>query len=176
MISFRKLPFIDNGQRKTDQMGNWGVKSYEHDEAADALDAGFDRIHGTRYEELMDDRNPLSFEQVQQKLADPRTLDASIDSLRATLSVAGGPETWDDLARLALVGIIVRYAELGVPIPERWRCQAIEWLENEQIDWEEETARQLRRRKEIDLLKRAPRMSPSDPEHTTEIFHNPPDH
>ena len=27
-------------------MGHWGVKSYEHDEAADALDAGFDRVHG----------------------------------------------------------------------------------------------------------------------------------
>jgi hypothetical protein len=27
-------------------MGYWGVKSYENDEAADALDAGFDRVHG----------------------------------------------------------------------------------------------------------------------------------
>ena len=136
-------------------MGHWGVKSYEHDEAADALDAGFDRVHGARYEELMDDRNPLSFEQVQQKLADPRTLDASIDALRETLGVEGAPETWDELARLALVGIVVRHAELGVPIPEPWRSQAIDWLENEQIDWEEETARRLRRRKEIELLKRS---------------------
>jgi hypothetical protein len=137
-------------------MGHWGVKSYEHDEAADAMDAAFDRVYGAQYEELMDDRNPLSFEQVQQKLADPRTLDASIDALRETLGVEGGPETWDELARLALVGIVVRHAELGVPIPESWRCQAIDWLENEQIDWEEETVRRLRRRKEIDLLKRAP--------------------
>jgi hypothetical protein len=135
-------------------MGHWGVKSYEHDDAADALDAGFDQVHGARYEELMDDGNPLTFEQVQQKLADARTLDASIDALRATLEVNAPPETWDELARLALVGIIVRHAELKVPIPEAWRLQAIEWLENETIDWEEATARQLRRRKEIDLLNR----------------------
>ena len=63
------------------------------------------------------------------------------------------------LARLALVGIVVRHAELGVPIPEPLCCQAIDWLENEEIDWEEETARRLRRRKEIDLLKRATRAS-----------------
>lgn len=143
-------------------MGHWGVKSYEHDDAADALDAGFDQVHGARYEELMDDGNPLTFEQVQQKLADARTLDASIDALRATLAVDAPPETWDELARLALVGIIVRHAELKVPIPEAWRLQAIEWLENETIDWEEATARQLRRRKEIDLLNRIrPPASPS---------------
>ncbi len=143
-------------------MGNWGVKSYEHDEAADALDAGFDLVHGARYEALMDDRNPLSFEQVQQKLADPRTLAASIDALRATLGVDGPPETWDELARLALVGVVVRHAELGVPVPEPWCSQAIDWLENEQIDWEEETIRQIRRRKEIELLKRSPRTGPAD--------------
>jgi hypothetical protein len=135
-------------------MGHWGVKSYEHDDASDALDAGFDQVHGARFEELMDDGNPLTFEQVQQKLADARTLDASIDALRATLDANAPPETWDELARLALVGIIVRHAELKVPIPEAWRLQAIEWLENETIDWEEATARQLRRRKEIDLLNR----------------------
>jgi hypothetical protein len=135
-------------------MGHWGVKSYEHDDAADALDAGFDQVHGARYEELMDDRNPLPFEQVQQKLADARTLDASIDALRATLEVNAPPKTWDELARLALVGIIVRHAELKVPIPEAWRLQAIDWLEKEAIDWDEATARQLRRRKEIELLNR----------------------
>jgi hypothetical protein len=142
-------------------MGHWGVKSYEHDEAADALDAGFDRVHGARYEELMDDRNPLTFEQVQQRLADPRTLDASIEALRDMLALKSAPETWDELARLALVGIVVRHAELGVPIPEPWRQRAIDWLENEEIDWEEATARGLRRRKEIDLLSRAGQVSPA---------------
>ena len=77
------------------KMGYWGVKSYEHDEATDALDAGFDRVHGARYEELMDDRNPLSFEQVQQKLANPQTLDASIDAMRELLGIEGPVETWD---------------------------------------------------------------------------------
>jgi hypothetical protein len=64
------------------KMGHWGVKSYEHDEAAEALDAGFDQVHGALYEELMDDRNALTFEQVQKKLADSRTLDASIEVRR----------------------------------------------------------------------------------------------
>ena len=61
---------------------HWGVKSYENDDADDALDAGFDRVHGELYDELMDDRNPLTYEQVQQKLADARTLEASIEALR----------------------------------------------------------------------------------------------
>jgi hypothetical protein len=135
-------------------MGHWGVKSYEHDEAADALDAGFDQVHGAVYEEMMDDGNPLTFEQVQQKLADLRTLVASIEALRTMLDLEGPTETWDEVARLALVGIVVRHAELGVSIPEPWRAQAIAWLENEEIDWEEATARRLRRRKEIDLLNR----------------------
>ena len=156
-------------------MGNWGVKSYEHDDAADALDAGFDRTHGAHYEELMDDRNPLTFEQVQQKLANPRTLDASVDALREILGIEGPTEAWDELARLALVGVVVRHAELGVPIPEPWRRQAIEWLENEQIDWEEETARRLRRRKEIDLLKRARQADPSEKGQPGESFDNPRD-
>ena len=55
-------------------MGYWGVKSYENDDADDALDAGFERVHGDLYEQLMDDGNPLSFEQVQKGLADSRTL------------------------------------------------------------------------------------------------------
>jgi hypothetical protein len=135
-------------------MGHWGVKSYEHDEADDALDAGFDQVHGAVYEELMDDRNPMTFEQVQQKLADARTLDASIEALRTMLEVDGPPEGWDELARLALAGIVIRHAELGVPIPEEWRLAAIACIENEDIDWEEATARRLRRRKEVDLLNR----------------------
>ena len=138
-------------------MGHWGVKSYEHDEAADALDAGFDGVHGAKYDELMDDRNPMTFEQVQQKLANPQTLDASIEALRSMLDIEGSPETWHEESRLALVGIVVRHAELGVPIPEVWRTQAIAWLENEEIDWEEATVRRLRRRKEIDLLNSCPR-------------------
>ncbi len=135
-------------------MDYWGVKSYENDGAGDALDAGFDRVHGELYEELMDDRNPLSFEQVQQRLADSRTLEASIASLRESLAPERPPEGWDEAARLALAGIVVRHAELGVPIPEVWVKLAVDWLENEDIEWEEATARRLRRRKEIDLLLR----------------------
>ena len=30
-------------------MGQWGVKSYENDDAAEALDRGFDRVHGAAY-------------------------------------------------------------------------------------------------------------------------------
>ena len=40
-------------------MGHWGVKSYENDDTDDALDGGFEEVHGDLYEELMDDRNPL---------------------------------------------------------------------------------------------------------------------
>jgi hypothetical protein len=142
-------------------MGYWGVKSYENDNAAAALDAGFDRVHQARYEELMDDRNPLTYEQVQGELADLRTLEASIAALQESLGGESPPETWDELARLALVGIVVRHAELGVPIPEAWRLCAMDWLEQEEIDWEEATARRLRRRKEIALLRQAGRIEGS---------------
>jgi hypothetical protein len=135
-------------------MGYWGVKSYENDAAADALDAGFDRVHGAVYEELMDDRNPLSFDQVQQKLADVHTLAAAIAALREELGADGPPETWGEDGRLGLTGIIVRHAELGVPIADELRQHAINWLENESIEWDEETLRRLRRKKEIDLLTR----------------------
>jgi hypothetical protein len=134
-------------------MTYWGVKSYENDQAGDALDAGFDHVHGDVYEELMDDRNPLSFEQVQKRLADPRTLAASIAALQETLALASPPEEWDEEARLALSGIVVRHAELKVPIPEAWLNRALDWLENEELDWEEATARQFRRQKEISLLR-----------------------
>jgi hypothetical protein len=134
-------------------MGHWGIKSYEHDEAADALDAGFDGVHGKHYEQLMDDRNPLTFEQVQAQLADSRTLEASIAALQDSLAQQSSPESWDDLARLSLVGIVVRHAELRVPIPDPWLQRAINWLENEEIEWEEATLRRLRRQNELALLR-----------------------
>jgi len=137
-------------------MGHWGVKSYENDRAADALDAGFDRVHGELYEELMDDRNPLTHEQVQQRLADSRTLEASIAVLGDSVGPATAPEAWDEETRLALVGIVVRHAELKVPIPEPWRQRAIDWLDHEAIDWHEATASRRRRQKELDLLRREP--------------------
>jgi hypothetical protein len=136
-------------------MGHWGVKSYENDDTSDALDAGFDRVHGERYEELMDDRNPLTYEQVQQRLADARTLAAAIDALWDAVGREVAPEDWDDEARLAMAGVVVRHAELKVPIPEEWRRRAIDWLDREEIDWDEATARRLRRQKEVDLLRRA---------------------
>jgi hypothetical protein len=143
-------------------MGHWGVKSYENDVAANALDAGFDRVHGQRYEDLMDDRNPLTYEQVQQRLADARTVEASIAALWDSLGREHQPEVWDEEGRLGLAGIVVRHAELGVPIPEPWRSRAIGWLEHEAIDWHEATARRLRRLKEIALLRRTPGVSMSD--------------
>jgi hypothetical protein len=134
-------------------MDYWGVKSYENDGAGDALDAGFDRVHQELYETLMDDRNPLSFEQVQQRLADVQTLEASIAALQEWLGSGSVPEEWDEMARLAFAGIVVRHAELRVPIPDAWLSRAIDWLENEDIEWEEATARRLRRQKEIKLLR-----------------------
>jgi hypothetical protein len=136
-------------------MDYWGVKSYENDDAGDALDAGFARVHAALYEELMDDRNPLPFEQVQARLASTETLEAAIAALRESLALRDPPEEWDEAARLALAGIVVRHAELGVPIPPEWLARAIDWLLNEDIEWEETTARGLRRQKEINLLRRA---------------------
>jgi hypothetical protein len=138
-------------------MGHWGVRSYENDEANDAIDGAFEAVHGDRYEELMDDANPLSFDQVQQRLADKRTLAAAVANLEEDVGASlrdAGPD-WDEVARLALVGIVVRHAEFGVPIPEHLLRLAIEWLESEEIEWEEETKRRLRREKEVGLLRAA---------------------
>jgi hypothetical protein len=144
-------------------MGHWGVKSYENDEASEALDAGFDRIHGERYEELMDDRNPLTYEQVQQRLADERTLAAAIAALWDAVGREIAPDDWDDEARLALAGVVVRHAELKVPIPEQWIRRAIDWLDHEEIEWHEATVRRLRRQKEVELLNRAAAGGPPGP-------------
>jgi hypothetical protein len=135
------------------KMGHWGVKSYEVDEAADALDAGFDKVHGARYEELMDDRNPLTFDQVQKQLANPATLVAALDAL--VREFGADLEAWGEVARLALVGVVVRHAECRVAIPTEIRLRASTWLENEEIDWPEATLRRLRRQREIELLSRA---------------------
>lgn len=134
-------------------MGHWGVKSFENDDAADALDAGFNRVHGAAYDDLMDDRNPLTFDQVQEKLANAETLAASLEALREAV---GKPfEDWDEIERLAFAGVVVRHAECRVPIPDEARLRAIDWLEHEEIDWDEATVRRLRREKEIALLRKA---------------------
>lgn len=131
-------------------MGCWGVKSYEIDEAAEALDAGFERVNPARYEELMDDRNPLSFEQVQAKLACPETLAAALDSL--VEGHGADFDRWAEIARLAYVGVTVRHAELKIALPEDVRERAVAWLENEPIEWDEPTSRRLRVEKELKLL------------------------
>jgi hypothetical protein len=134
-------------------MGYWGVNSYENDDAADAIDAAFERIHGDAYDALMDDRSALSFDQVQQKLANSATLAAAVESLRQAV----GPDTpfddWDETERLAFAGIVVRHAEFGVHAPPEWLDRAIDWLEREDVDWDEATLRNLQRQKEIALLK-----------------------
>ena len=136
-------------------MGHWGVKSYENDDAADALDRGFDRVHGAAYDELMDARCPWTFDQVQRKLAGAETLAAALDAL-AEATGGAPPEEWGEPERLAYAGVVVRHAEFGVPIPEEVRLRAVGWLEGEEIEWHEATARRLRRQKEVALLRRAP--------------------
>lgn len=135
-------------------MGHWGVKSYENDDAADAVDAAFERVHGDAYDDLMDDRNALSFDQVQEQLASPETLAAALEILRETVGADLSFEDWDDAERLGLVGVVVRHAEFGVPVPPEWLDRAIDWLEHESIEWDEATVRGLRRAKEIDLLRK----------------------
>jgi hypothetical protein len=132
-------------------MGNWGVKSYENDDAADALDAAFDRVHGAAYEALMDDRNPLTFDQVQEQLASPETLAAALDALSEAVGVPF--EQWDEVVRLAFAGVVVRHAEFGVAVPADVRTRALDCLEHEEIDWQQATLRRLRRDKEIALLR-----------------------
>jgi hypothetical protein len=135
-------------------MGHWGVKSYENDDADAAIDAGLEHVHGAAYEAAMDDRNPMTFDQAQQSLASPATFAAAIDALRESVGLDKPENDWDDVERLAFVGVVVRHAEFGVPIPAESLDQAIAWLETESIDWDEPTLRNLRRQKEITLLKR----------------------
>lgn len=133
-------------------MGYWGVKSYENDEAGDALDAAFERVHGDAYDQLMDDRDPLPFEQVQAKLADAATLAAALEALQATFG--GGLDAWDEEARLAYAGVVVLHAEARAPIPAEVRDRAAAWLEAEDLEWDEPTKRDVRRGREIELLRR----------------------
>jgi hypothetical protein len=94
----------------------------------------------------------LTFDQVQRKLADPATLAAAVAALHEAVGPGTPFDDWDDVARLAFAGVVVRHAEFGVAVPPGWRDRALDWLRNEAIDWDEATARRLRRQKEIALL------------------------
>jgi hypothetical protein len=131
-------------------MGYWGVKSYENDQADEALDRGFEAVHGAVYDDLMDDRNPMTPEQVQAKLANEATFQESINSYYERAGYDFGQ--WDEVDDLGFVGVIVRHAELGVAIPEVYRMMALDRLRAESIDWDEMTLRSLRRSREIELL------------------------
>lgn len=134
-------------------MGHWGVKSYEIDEADEALDRAFEQVHGDLYEELMDDRNPMMPEQIHRKLANEETLNAAVAHLHR--SFGDDLSRWDEVQRLAFAGVVVRHAELGVAIPHEWRARARDWLEAEEIEWEEATVRRLRKAREIEMLEKA---------------------
>ncbi len=133
-------------------MDYWGVSSFENDGAADAVDAAFERVHGDAYDELMNDKNPLTFDQVQAKLANAATLTAAVAALWESIGEDVAFDDWDDEARLAFVGVVVRHAEFGVPIPAELLDSALAWLRDESIEWDEATLRKLRRQKEIALL------------------------
>lgn len=135
-------------------MGHWGVKSYENDDASDAVDAGLEQVHGEAYDDLMDDRNALTFDQVQQKLVNAATLAAAVESLRQAVGPDRAFDDWDDAERLAFAGVVVRHAEFGVPVPADWLDRALDWLRNETIEWDEATVRRLRRQHEIALLEK----------------------
>jgi hypothetical protein len=139
-------------------MGAWGVRSDENDEAADAIDLGFERVHGASYEALMDDRDPTPYEAVLERLASPETLAAALAALAEDLGPPPDDDPEDDLGRLAYAGVVVRHAECRVPLPEDVRARALRYLESEGIDWEEDRpARDRRRREEIHLLQAPPR-------------------
>jgi hypothetical protein len=134
-------------------MGHWGIKSYENDLAAEALDSGFEAACGSEYETLMDDRNPLSHEQVQKKLASPQTLWASVEALQDKFGL--DTKSWHAEQKLAFVGVVVRHVECGVLPNAEWSRWATEWLEQEEIDWDNADARKRQRRKEIALIQKA---------------------
>jgi hypothetical protein len=134
-------------------MGHWGVRSYENDDAGDALDAGFLKVHGQVFEDMMDDNNPLSPDQVFAKLASPATLEASLAALEAEVEQTF--EAFDEAARLAYAGIVVRHVELMVSISATIRDRALVCLTDESIEWEEATTRRLRRDREIRTLREA---------------------
>jgi hypothetical protein len=102
----------------------------------------------------MEDRNPLPYDRVVARLASPETLAAAIEELR---DVLGAEErAWDEVGRLAYAGIVVRHAELKLPLPGDVCQRAIEWLEAEDLDWEEDAhQRDRRRQREIGLLREA---------------------
>ena len=72
------------------------------------------------YDAMMDDRHPLGFD-AAQKVSSPNgdTLAAAIESL--CTSVGQPFDAWDEIQRLAFVGVVVRHAEFGVAIPDDWR-------------------------------------------------------
>lgn len=133
-------------------MGFWGIRSYENDLAADALDAGFDRVHGQRYEDLMDDRNPVPFEKVQEQLASEETLKSALAALEEAIGEL--EEDDEDDPALAYAGVVVRHVECRVDVPEEIVRKAIEALENEDMEWPRPTERKLRIDKEIAILKK----------------------
>jgi hypothetical protein len=135
-------------------MGHWGVRSYEVDEAHDALDAGFAFACGAEYERLMDDRCPLTLEQVQERLASPAVLEAAL-AAHADGAGTADEACWDEVQRLAYAGIVVRFVELKVPIPEEVRERARRYLEEESLEWDAATKRRLRRERELGLLEQA---------------------
>ena len=99
---------------------------------------------------LRDAADHMTVEQIQARLANAETLVAAVESSVAEVGLPW--DEWDEVDRLGFVGVIVLHAELGVPIPEDWRDRAVAWLRDETIDWDEATARKLRRHKEIERL------------------------
>ena len=132
--------------------GCWGLKSYENDDAHDALDRGFERVHGAVYDDLMDDGDPTPIEEIQKRLASPETLAAALDLFE--FEAGSNRDRWDDLDRLGFAGIIVRHVELGVAVPDDLKATAAAFLEAEDLEWDEPTKRNLRREKEIAMLRR----------------------
>jgi hypothetical protein len=132
-------------------MGYWGVRSYDNDLANDALDGALETIHGEAYDALMDDRNPISYQEAQDKFLDAETLAEAVEILRDELGEDMG--TWDEEGRLALAGVVVRHAERQIPVPADLLALALTTLETEDLEWDDAKDREHRRRREIELLR-----------------------
>ena len=112
-------------------MGYWGVKSYENDDAGDdASTPGSSRFTAPGLRGADGRQQSASPWTGPEALADDQTLVGSVKALEEmVVATVDGSQAWDDKGRLALAGVVVRHAELGVAIPEALGLRAIDWLE-----------------------------------------------
>ena len=87
-------------------MNYWGVKSYENDDAGDALDAGFDPVHGALVKNSWMTTIRFHSSKFKRDLQASRLWKRRSRLCGNRLLWIDPPEEWDESARLALAGIV----------------------------------------------------------------------